>query len=117
MHASSGSNFWQQIIQECLVALSIKNNQWNVATVNVPVNVLRSDVVQQCCLTRTRLADDYGLHPAGLVRPVPWLAVYVVAGHDCIFLQGFSHIFTIPELRDEHRRMRPGVLNPLSPIS
>src|SRR5260370_27501190 len=71
MHATGSSNLRQQSVQELLVSFAVKDDDGHMAAVDGSMNVLGGNIVQQGGLARARLSDYYGLHPPGLIRPIP----------------------------------------------
>src|SRR5215472_4354233 len=116
MHAARGRNLRKQPIQESLVALAVKDDDWQMAAVNGPLNVLSGDIVKQGRLAGTRLADHNGLHPSSFIRPEPRTTMHNVSGYDRVLLAGLLDIGQVLAHGDEHGWVRPSVLNPFFAI-
>src|SRR5579872_7475857 len=74
---------------------------------DLPIEILRNDVGQECRFSRSGHSQDNALHHSNLVRPQPRLAVYVVTEHHGSLPPCFARDALISPGMYDHWWMRP----------
>ena len=90
MQAASAVHVRQQILEELQIAFTVKDHHWNamglIRRSDNTCEILGNDVAQQRCFAGAGHAQNDRLHDPHPVRPIPGLAVNVVAEHHRILI-------------------------------
>src|SRR5271166_327396 len=113
MQSSGTVHVRKKVVKEFEIAFAIKDHHWQPVWIfrcsDDAGHVLRNDVLQKRGLAGTGHAEHNALHDAHSVRPVPRLAMDVVAEDHGILLPGFGRRLFVP-FADNHRWMGPMLL-------
>src|SRR6516225_2132748 len=100
MQPSSAVHVRQKIVEELKIALAIEDHHrqpvWLFPCADNSRHVLRNDVLQKRGLAGPSHAQDDALHNAHSVRPIPRLAMYVVAEDEGVLLPGIGSKLLVP---------------------
>src|SRR5208283_3930526 len=116
MQSSGSVDVRQKVVKEFEIPFAIKDHHrqpmWILRSADHAGHVLRNDVLQKRGLAGPGHAQHNALHDADSVRPVPRLAVDVVAEDDGVLLPGIDRELLVPLAGDNHRWMGPRLLPP-----
>src|SRR5271166_2005295 len=111
----------QKVVEELKIPFAVKDHHrqpvWILWGADHAGHVLRNDVLQKRGLAGAGHAQHDALHDADSVRPIPRLAVDVVAENDGVLLPGFGSKLFVPFAGNNHRWMGPRLLPPRAPGS
>src|SRR5437870_8456613 len=95
-------------MEELQITLSVKDHHRNLVTTsgttNMAHDILRDDVTEQRCLSRSSLTENDSLHDSNPIRPQPRFAKGIVAEHHRILSPGSFDVLAIATARHPKRR-------------